>query len=308
MDGVIEKVASGQNGLFTKPQARSAGASPEMVRHRLRTGRWHQIHPGVFALLGVPLTPLVLVHAAVLATGDDAVASHSTAAALLGIPGFSLDGMPVHVTARSYTHRRRTPAVVHGTLRLPRHHQRLISGVPCTSVARTLFDLCGQVRPHRAERALDNALAKRLVTIAALWRVLDDAGEHGRAGSGGLRRLLVPRAARYVAPESELEARFVDLARMHGLPQPERQVDIGNSHSWIGRVDFAYPSRRLIMECDGRMAHTELLDRQADDERDRLLRASGWTVLRFTWSDVIRRPKFVADSARAALDISSAAA
>ena len=138
--------------------------------------------------------------------------------------------------------------------------------------------------------------------------MLDDVAEHGRAGSAGLRRLLIPRANRYVPPESELEARFVDLARTHGLPQPQQQVDIGNGDSWIGRVDFAYPSKRVIIECDGRMAHTELLDREADRERDRLFRASGWTVLRFTWADITGRPTFVAESIRAALDISSAAA
>lgn len=308
MDGVIEDIACGQHGLFTTQQARSAGATPDMVRHRIRIGRWRQIHSGVFALLGAPLTPLALAHAAVLAAGSDAVASHTTAAALLGIPGFSLEGTPIHVTTRSYTRRRRTPAVVHATLRLPVHHQRSTSGVPCTAVAGTLFDLCGEIHPQRAERALDNALARRLVTVPALWRVLDDAAEHGRAGSAVLRRLLVPRGNRYVAPESELEARFVELARRHGLPQPVRQLDIGNGDSWIGRVDFAYPTARLIIECDGRIAHTELLDRQADSERDRLLRASGWTVLRFTWTDVTRRPKSVAESIRAALDIAAAAA
>ena len=137
--------------------------------------------------------------------------------------------MPVHVTARSYTHRRRTPAIVHGTLRLPPHHQLSVSCVPCTSAARTLFDLCGQLKPARAERTVDNALARRLVTIPALWGVLNDVAARGRAGSKVLRRVLAERGARHVAPESELEHRFVELARQYGLPQPDRQVDIGNA-------------------------------------------------------------------------------
>ena len=90
-----------------------------MVRHRLATGRWLRIHAGVFALLGTQMNATVLVHAAVLAAGGDAAASHATAAVLLGIPGFALEGSEINVTAGSYTKRRRTPARMHGTLGLP---------------------------------------------------------------------------------------------------------------------------------------------------------------------------------------------
>ena len=41
-------------------------------------------------------------------------------------------------------------------------------------------------------------------------------------------------------PESELEARLVELARCHGLAEPERQVDLGDDDGWIGRVDFLF--------------------------------------------------------------------
>jgi very-short-patch-repair endonuclease len=273
-----------------------------MMRHRLRTGRWWTVHPGVIALLGVELTPLVRIHAAVLAAGDDAVASHSTAAALFGIPGYRRDAAPLHVTAPSYTARRRTPARVHGTLALPAHHRRVIAGVPATSVARTVFDLCAMPQVGRAERALDNVLARRWVTIPALWRVLDDVGARGRSGTGRLRRMLLARGSRRVAPESELEARFIDLVRSRGLPEPARQVELGDGDQWIGRVDFVYRSARVVIECDGRLAHSSDLDRRADAERDRRLRQSGWRVARFTWDDVTGRPAAVADSIRSLLE------
>ena len=48
-------------------------------------------------------------------------------------------------------------------------------------MARTLFDLCGAVQARRAERALDTALARKLVTLPPLWRVLIDLAEHGDA-------------------------------------------------------------------------------------------------------------------------------
>ena len=79
--------------------------------------------------------------------------------------------------------------------------------------------------------------------MTALWRVLDDHAARGRAGSGVLRQLLIERGGRYAAPESELEARFIALVSASGLPQPERQVDLGDADSWIGRVDFVYRRR-----------------------------------------------------------------
>ena len=87
MDGVIETTARAERAADDATSPRARGATEKVIRHRVRTGRWRQVHPNVFALLGAPLTPVALVHAAVLATGVDAVASHTTAAALLELPG-----------------------------------------------------------------------------------------------------------------------------------------------------------------------------------------------------------------------------
>jgi hypothetical protein len=167
-------------------------------------------------------------------------------------------------------------------------------------VARTLFDLCGdrEVRPGRTARALDTALARRLVTMPALWRVLDELAERGRRGTVWMRTLLMERGHRYVPPESELEARFIALVHRYGLPVPERQVDLGDSDQWIGRVDFVWRAARLIVEVDGAEFHDGLLDRQHDAERDERLAATGWTVLRLRWADVVDSPDQVAATLR----------
>lgn len=104
-----------------------------------------------------------------------------------------------------------------------------------------------------------------------------------------MRMLLSERGARYVPPESELEARFIDLARAHGLPTPERQVDLGSGDHWIGRVDFVFRRARLVVEVDGAEFHDGLINRRHDADRDALLAADGWTVMRFRWDDVVNR-------------------
>jgi very-short-patch-repair endonuclease len=64
------------------------------------------------------------------------------------------------------------------------------------------------------------------------------------------------------------------------------QFDVGDRVGWIGRVDFAYPEARLLIELDSHRHHSAMLDRQADEARDRRLRAAGWRVERFGWDDV----------------------
>jgi very-short-patch-repair endonuclease len=299
MDAAIEAIARKQHGLFTAAQAREAGATAAAVQHRLRSGRWYRVRGGVYRLPGSPTGSRAALMSEILAAGDGAMASHQSAAFLLGLPGYRIDEGGLHVQA-GYVNRRRTYGRLHQTLRLPAHHQTVVDWIPCTSVARTLFDLCAIVHPRRAERTLDTALAQRRLTLPAARRVLQEIGARGRGGTALFRALLAERGAGYVAPESELEARFLELLRRHGIPEPHRQVDLGSGDMWIGRVDFLYPDRRLVIELDGAAWHTSLSDKRADAERERRLRERGWTVVRFTWSDVVDHPARVLAALRAA--------
>lgn len=294
----MEDVAAQQHGLVTRKQAVGYGLTKKAIEHRLRSGRWRHVQRGVFRLAGALETPHLRVLAAVLAAGTGAVLSHESVAALYGLPGFDLEP-PVVSIPRA---RRAIPGVrFEQSLALPPHHCRVVAGIPCTSVARLMFDLCGHVRPGRAARALDNALASRLVTMPAVWRVLDELAERGRDGTVWMRTFLMERGLQYVAPESELEARFVRLVRDASLPQPERQVDLGDADDWIGRVDFLFRDARLIVEVDGAEFHDSLLDRRRDTDRDSKLVAAGWRVVRFDWNEVTERPASVVRSIRGAL-------
>ena len=228
------------------------------------TGRGSGLGRAVYRIAGAPHSPSQRALAAVFAAGDDALLSHSSAAALFELPGFTIEPLTVTVSQRRSTEDGRGP--VRGVARCPAHHRRVVDRIPCTSMARTLFDLCGdrEVHPRRAERALDTAIARKMVTMPALWRVLDDLAEHGRRGTVWMRTLLMERGGRYVPPESELEARFVELVHRFRLERPDRQVDLGDADSWIGRVDFVWRQQRLVVEVDGSLHHDGFLDRQAD--------------------------------------------
>jgi very-short-patch-repair endonuclease len=298
-DARMETVAARQHGLVTRAQAEQAGLTRSAIEHRLRSADWHRIARGVFRLAGAVETPHQRALAAVFAAGDAALLSHQSAAALLGLPGFQLEPITVSI----HRTRRRVPGVrVEQSCALLAQHRRVVDGIPCTSVARTLFDLCGHVYALRAERALDTALARRLVTLPALWRMLDELAEHGRNGTVLMRTLLTERGASFVPPASELEARFLQLVDDSRLPRPEQQVDLGDADQWIGRVDFVWKQSRVVAEVDGAAFHDGLIDRREDQTRDARLRREGWTVLRFRWVDVTTRPSHVVQALRAAIE------
>lgn len=293
MDREIAILAERQHGVFTAAQAREVGLGREAVRHRVASGRWERLAEGVYRLPGSRRTWEQRLVVATYAAGPAAAASHRSAAALLRIPGFDRRGAPEVTTPRRRRHR--CPAtIVHRWRPFPDHHLTVIDDIVTTRAARTLVDLAGVVHPRRTERAVDNCLAAGSVTFDSLHATFLELAGRGRKGVAVMREVLGERDADYVPPASELEALFMELLRLAGLPEPVRQLDAGDSDGWIGRVDFAYPPLRVLIELDGRRFHSALLDRRADARRDQRLRAAGWReVVRLSWFDVVHQPELV---------------
>jgi hypothetical protein len=291
----MEALASTQHGLLSRTQAFELGLSSKAIEHGLRNRHWHRVGRGVYRLAGAIETPRLRAMTAVLAAGEGAALSHKSAAALHDLPGFHLEPLIVSIKR---TRRSLSGVRLEQSMALQPEHCQVVDSIRCTTVARTLFDLCGDVNARRAERALDTALARKLVTRPALWRVLDELAEHGRAGTVLFRTLLTEREPDYTPPESELEVRFIELVVAHGLAEPERQVDLGDRDGWIGRVDFLFRAARLVVEVDGAEFHDGLVDQRRDSERDARLVAAGWHVLRFRWDDIVNRPDAVARAIR----------
>jgi len=234
--------------------------------------------------------------AATLAAGPGAVASHLSAAALLEIPGFGTGRVEITLPRG----RRLDLAVdrYHQTNLLWPHHVKLRNAIPTTGYARTLFDLGAVIHPLRAERALDTCLARKWVTLPALWTVLFDLAEHGRAGTVLMRELLMARGPGYVPPASEIEAEVLAIIRAARLPEPDREIDLGDGDGWIGRVEFVWRPQRGLLEVDGDWWHTSLTDRRHDAARDERFDAEGWTVERVPYDVVKNDPNEVVKRVR----------
>jgi very-short-patch-repair endonuclease len=102
----------------------------------------------------------------------------------------------------------------------------------------------------------------------------------GRRGAAALRRAL--DRPTFAVTDSELERRFLPIARRAGLPQPQTGVRLNGF-----RVDFYWPDLGLVVETDGLRYHRTSAEQGRDRLRDQAHTAAGLTQLRFTRAQVV---------------------
>lgn len=281
--------AEQQHGVIAVRSVYELGATRRVIARLVDSGQWHRPCRGVLRRTGSPRTWRQRMMTGVLAAGPTAIASHRSAAALLGLSGFR-EG-PVELVLPGHGTRRCPVGPVRRSLALADHHRTTVDGIPCTTPVRTVFDLLGVVHPRWGERILDRALADRRFDVAMFEALVDEIGARGRAGTATARELLQTRSGgAYVPPESELESRLLAVLRDGGLPEPERQVIIGGEYAITGRVDFWYPDAALIIEADGRRWHDGFTDEENDGWRDLASAAAGCQTLHVTWRQLTQRP------------------
>ena len=302
VDEAVAELATRQYGLFTRAQAQAAGATPKVVERRLLAGRWRAVAPGVYSLPGIPPSWRRNLMAAGLAAGPAAVVSHEAAAALHGMATFSPGA--VVVTLPHGDHQRLRSARLRQSTDLRPHHCTEVDGLRVTTVARTLVDLAASVHPVRLRDAVDGVLAGRRCSLGDVRRCLDEVRRPGKRGVRRLDVVLSTREPGRVAAATTLERRLKHVLAEGGLPTPVREHELPWCRDTPGRVDFAYPGQRVIVEADGRRWHTRERDFEVDRRRDREAQLAGWDVYRFTWDDLRARPDDVVTTVRRALRLS----
>jgi very-short-patch-repair endonuclease len=280
----IGEFARRQHGVVTLAQLQLAGLSTSAVGKRVRRGRLHRIHRGVYAIAPTRLTTHGRVIAAVLAYGDRAVASHRAAGGILGLGTGNRASVEVSVPVPAVRSRPGIDAHASPTLRPEDVIRR--DGIPCTTVAGTLLDLADAVPLRQLERAVGQAERLRIFDLAAIEDVL--ACANGRRGAGVLRRLLDGIRDEPGLTESDLEERFLELVRDAGLPAPAVNEWVVVDDGPAIRADFLWRAQRLIVEVDGWASHGTRDGFERDRLRDQRVRLAGWDVLRFTHRQVFR--------------------
>jgi very-short-patch-repair endonuclease len=291
----LDALARAQHGLVTGEQA-TTHLGPSRKARWVQERRLLSVQPGVFRLAGAPETWHQALHAAVLAA--DAVVSHRSAAELWGLmrpAGYVEVSIPPQRRPRL-----RPPAVAHRIKDLRPDLAARREGLPLTDPARTIVDL-GLVLPTwSVSGALNRGLATRLLTIGQAAHLREVLARRGRNGTGVVGEILERRLLTGGGDQSELETVLHRLIEGHDLPLPVLQHEVWHAGRLVARIDAAYPDLQLAIEVDGYEHHSAPEAFQRDRTRQNALVALGWTVLRFTWADVVRRPTVVAGEIAAA--------
>ena len=276
VDALIARLASRQDGVVARWQLLAAGVSREEISHRLRTGRLHLLHRGVYAVGHLALTERARCVAAVLACGDGAVLSHASAAAVWELLPYG----PVEVTVPRARRARHPGITAHRTDDLPPSDVRRRGNLLVTAPGRTILDLAATAPAHDLERALNEALVRRLVHPDALL-----ARALGRPGARAIHSLLADGPA---PTRSQAERKLLELVRRAGVERPRTNVRIG-AHE----VDALWRHQRVVVEVDGYAFHAGRAAFERDRRRDAELQAAGYRVIRVTWRQLADRPETV---------------
>jgi very-short-patch-repair endonuclease/predicted transcriptional regulator of viral defense system len=271
----IWKLAKRQHGVIARHQLLAMGLNSDAVQHRVAKGRLHPIHRGVYAVGRPDVTRFGAWMAGVLACGANAVLSHASAAELWAL--CQVEGAVVEVSTPGRAFRRRPGIVVHRRLSLASQEISEHLSIPVTTPACTLIDTATRLTPDQLEAAINEANRRDLIDPDALRNVLDQCPQ--RAGVGALRRTLDART--FTLTDSELERRFLPVARRAGLPRPFTQ-------QWLNgfKVDFFWPELGLVVETDGLRYHRTAAQQTRDRLRDQVHTSAGLTPLRFTHAQV----------------------
>lgn len=279
---VLWTLAERQYGAVTRAQLLELGFSPQAITHRIAKGRLHPVHRGVYAIGRPQLTRNGRWIAALLSCGPEAALSHRSAGALWEI---SADGeAKVEVSVPAAVARVRPGVVVHRRAKLgaedvTRHH-----GIPVTTPILTLIDLAALLPRDHLEAAINEADKRSLTDPESLRSVLD--GMTGLPGVAARRDILDRRT--FALTDSELERRFLPLARRAGLPLPRTGRRVNGFD-----VDFYWPELGLVVETDGLRYHRTPAQQARDRLRDQVHAAAGLTPLRFTHAQVRFEPDHV---------------
>jgi very-short-patch-repair endonuclease len=293
-DATVADIAGRQHGVISTGQLTGAGLQKDAIYRRVRAGRLHRVHRGVYAVGHRSLSPEGRMVAALLAIGNSdpldlsdalpvlerwgAAVSHRSAAEHWGLLPQSRRVVDVSVSgiAGRSSHR---GVRVHRRRSLSPGHVTLLRGIPTTKPDRTLLDL------RRA-----SARSSPLISPAEFRAALREAHVLGLPIGDG------PEPDR---TRSELERQFLLLCRRRRLPPPEVNVRVGRIE-----VDFLWRAARLVVELDGYRYHRGPAAFEQDRARDLVLRDRGYAVIRLTHTQLLEEPELAVKILGEALGVS----
>ncbi len=289
--------AKRHGGVITTREALALGLPQSTLTRRVSDGIFVRIGRGLLALPGTSTRPDVMLRAAGRLLG--AVVSHQSAARI-----HKMEPIPKATPSVTVPHRGTyvfPGLTVHQSTDLLPEHVMTVGGLRVTTPARTILDLAKVIGAKRLERIIDNALAGGIVDFDELSTLYLALTRQGKTGMRKMGTILDERADAKRIPETVIETKLFELLVNAGVRTPEKQFHAPWLEPIHGRVDFACPAERIVIEADSRRWHALYDAFEIDRRRDIAAQLAGWIVLRITWKMITEDPEFVINTVREAL-------
>jgi hypothetical protein len=280
-------LAGASHGVVTRAELLGAGLSAEAIKRRLRSGLLLPEYPGVYRVGHRAPSTEARYLAAVKACGPGALLSGPPAAHLLRL----LKGAPPPPEVMAPSVRKIEGVTTRRCRHIDRRDRTEVSGIPVTTVPRTLVDLA-------AVLALD-ALARACHEAGVIYRTTPrhvNAVLARRPNSRGARELRAVMGGDVSVTLSYLERAFLKLLKQHSLPLP-----LTNKIASARRVDCRWPDHKLTVELNSYRFHNSRHSWEQDYEREREARAREDEYRRFTYGDVLEDPAYMLSELRGLL-------
>ena len=298
IDRVAARFAVHQKGLLTRPQGQEAGLTDKAIQHRLETGRWGLMHPGVYRIAGTESSWEQALLAAVLAAGEGAIASHRAAAVMWGLDGIE---PVIELTVPLARRPKVNGAIIHRTDGLLLPERTTLRHVPLTTPARTVFDVASVVPRGTLDRVVEDVLSRRLVRRRTLVAQLAAHGGPGRRKTNVLQELLDEHPERWERADGRFERRLLRFLKARGFPEPALQFKVVLPSGKDVFIDAAYPDLLVGLEANSYIWHTSRKDWVRNQVKTRALTAMGWSIIPVTWEDLVPNATTFEEEFRTAL-------
>lgn len=299
MNDVLAHVAAktaAHGGYLLTRHLHEVGLGKNHIVSLVRNGFLTKIRYGAYAVSAEwqkldALAQHAVVTRSVLERADDgAVASHQSAAVLLGLDVWSTDLTDVHLTRLDGRTGRRQAGVVWHEPTITTDDVVRVDGAVCTSPVRAALEMTSLTGVEEGVVALSSALRRTGMHA-------DEVSAHvsrfrSWVGADAVRRAAELADGRF---ESVGESRSFVMFWRHEVDLPEPQVVIVDVHGrTAGRVDFAWTLDRHVGEFDGLIKYGRLNPDPHDPGRrvvqekirEDLVRDTGRGVSRWGWVDL----------------------
>lgn len=281
----LRRLALARDGVITAAEAREHGLSRASVGRRVNSGEWVRASSGVYRLADHPVTARTRTRLAALQVSEDAVLSGLAAAWWHGL--VTKQPTTITVTAPRSWHGSPVKGTVVVRRTLDKADVVVVKGLEVTAVPLSVLE--GAIEGKMD--VLDRALQNEKVTVDALIETYQRRRRCRGATEMAKMLVLVGSGARSAA--ERLTVKLFGEYEIAGW--------VANHPVSGYEIDFAFVGKKLAVEIDGMAHHRDAEAFQHDRTRRNTLIALGWTVLNFTWPDLVERPGYVAVQVRRAI-------